>query len=109
MKIAAINCSYHGMKPGDIIYNLGVERIAQYHRLRGDEVYVGPWAPMILGEQFYTQEVDKFYFSVVFTWDIPDMVRAINLARIWGKEVEVGGPASTFMHKYIHTQTGVMP
>jgi len=107
-RIAVINSSHLGMKPGDIIYNLGVERIAQYHRLRADEVYAGPWVPMMLGE-FYTQEVDKFYFSVLFTWDIPEMVRQVNLVRSWGKEVEIGGPAATFMHKYIHTQTGIEP
>ncbi|GAI96626.1 unnamed protein product, partial [marine sediment metagenome] len=76
MKIAVINSSYMGMKPADRIYNLGVDKIAQYHRLRGDDVYTGPWAPMMLGASFPTRAVDKFYFSVIFTWDIPDMVRA---------------------------------
>jgi len=108
-KVAVINSSYFGMKPADRIYNLGVERIAQYHRLRGDEVYAGPWASMMLGDSFPTKEADKFYFSVIFTWDIPDMIRQVQMARDWGKEVEIGGPAATFMHKYIHTQTGVMP
>jgi len=103
-RVAVINSSYYGMKPGDHIYNLGVEKIAQYHRLRGDEVYAGPWVPMMLG-----RAVDKFYFSVIFTWDIPDMISQVNLVRTWGKEVEIGGPAATFMHKYIHTQTGIEP
>ncbi|MBA7601844.1 hypothetical protein ES703_08928 [subsurface metagenome] len=109
MRIAVINSSYYGMKPGDIIYNLACDKIANYHRQLGDEVYVGPWAPMILSEQFYTQDIDKFYFSVVFTWDILDMIRAINLVQSWGKEVEIGGPAATFMHKYIHKYTGIEP
>jgi len=109
MKVAAINCSYFGMKPGDVIYNLGVDKIANYHRQLGDEVYVGPWSPMVLDDQFYTKEIDKFYFSVIFTWDIPAMILAVNLVREWGKEVEIGGPAATFMHTYIHKQTGVEP
>ncbi|MBA7653795.1 hypothetical protein ES703_61656 [subsurface metagenome] len=109
MKIAIINSSYFGMKPADRIYNLGVDRIAQYHRDLGDEVYAGPWAPLMLGDSFPTAEADKFYFSVIFTWDLPDMIRQVNLVRAWRKEVEIGGPAATFMHKYIHTQTGVMP
>jgi len=108
VKVAAINCSHYGMKPGDIIYNLGVDKIAQYHRQLGDEVHTGPWAPMLLG-QVYTREVDKFYFSVIFTWDIPELIRAVNLVRSWGKEVEIGGPAATFMRTYIHTHTGIEP
>ena len=102
-RIAIINSSYYGMKPGDIICNLGVDKIARYHRLRGDEVYAGSWAPLMLVDW------DKFYFSVIFTWDIPSMVSQVNMVRSWGKEVEIGGPAATFMHKYIHTHTGIEP
>ncbi len=109
MKVAVINSSYFGMKPADRIYNLGVDKIAQYHRLRGDEVYTGPWASMMLGDSFPTKEADKFYFSVIFTWDIPEMISQIRMVRDLGKEVEIGGPAATFMHKYIHTQTGIEP
>jgi len=103
MRIAVINSSYYGMKPGDKVYNLACDKIANYHRLRGDEVYAGSWAPMLL------QDVDKFYFSVIFTWDIPEMIRQVSMVRDWGKDVEIGGPAATFMHKYIHTQTGIEP
>jgi len=103
VKVAIINSSYQGMRPADRIYNLGVDKIAQYHRLRGDEVYAGPWVPMMLGL------MDKFYFSVIFTWDLPEMVRQVRMVRDWGKEVEIGGPAATFMHTYIHKRTGIEP
>jgi len=102
MKVAVINSSYYGMKPSDRIYNLAVDKIANYHRLYGDEVHAGRWEPLF-------NHYDKYYFSVIFTWDIPAMIRAVNLVRSWGKEVEIGGPAATFMHKYIHTQTGIEP
>jgi len=102
-RIAIINSSYIGTKAGRRIYNPGVDKIAQYHRLRGDEVYAGPWVPMML------RGVDKVYFSVIFTWDLPDMIRQVCMVRAGGKEVEIGGPAATFMHKYIHTQTGIEP
>ena len=102
-RVAIINSSHIGTKPSNRIYNVAVEKIAQYHRLRGDEVYAGPWVPMMLG-----RAVDKFYFSVIFTWDIPAMIRQVLMVRD-GKEVEIGGPAATFMHKYIHTQTGIEP
>ena len=107
MRVAVINSSYIGMKPADRIYNLGVDKIARYHRFCGDEVYAGPWAPMMLGDSFATQEADKFYFSVIFTWDIPAMIRQVRLVLEWGKQVEIGGPAATFMHTYIHKQTGI--
>lgn len=98
MKIAAINCSS--------VYNVAVEKIANYHRARGDQVYAGPWGSMMLGEVFVTQEVDKFYFSVIFTWDLRAMIPKINLVRSWGKGVEVGGPAATVMARYIESRTG---
>jgi len=102
LKIAVINSSYYGMKPADRIYNLGVEKIAQYHRLHGDEVYAGRWEPIF-------NHYDKYYFSVIFTWDIPRMIRQVNHVLSWGKEVEIGGPAATFMHTYIHKKTGIEP
>ncbi len=106
MRVAVVNSSYYGMKPGDRIYNLGSDKIAQYHRLRGDDVvYAGPWVPMMPENR----AADKVYFSVLFTWDIPEMIRQVQMVRDWGKEVEIGGPAATFMHKYIHTQTGIEP
>jgi hypothetical protein len=109
MRIAVINSSYYGMKPADRIYNLGVKKIANYHLLCGDQVYSGNWLPFI--PEFFTTEgrADKYYFSVTFTWDIPRMLHAVNQVKIWGKQVEIGGPAATFMHNYIFTQTGIKP
>lgn len=101
MKVAVINCSAIGMK-GQPIYNLGVDRIANYSLLQGDDlVYKGGWNPMAAGE------ADKIYFSAIFTWDIPDLIREVDLVRNWGKQVEIGGPAATFLAKHIEKQTGV--
>ncbi len=102
MRVAVINASYYGMKKGDRIYNLAVQKIANYHGARGDDVYAGPWQPMLA-------EADKYYFSVIFTWDLIEMIRAVNQVRSWGKKVEIGGPAATFMHTYIHEKTGIKP
>ena len=103
MKIAVINCSR--------CYNLAVDKIANYHRARGDEVYSGRWSSLILGEGRFspTRDVDKFYFSVIFTADIPVLIRQANLAKSWGKLVEIGGPAATFMAQYIAKKTGIYP
>lgn len=111
-KIAVINSSYYGMKPSDRIYSLACEKIANYHRQRGDEVYSGRWEAMIGdvdGRHMWFNHADKYYFSVIFTWDIPDMIQAVNQVRSWGKEVEIGGPAATFMHQYIAIHTGIYP
>lgn len=103
MKVAVINSSAIGMK-GQPIYNLGVDRIANYHLQQGDEVvHKGRWDPMAAGES------EKIYFSVIFTWDIPALIQQVDLVRDWGKQVEIGGPAATFMAKYITNKTGVLP
>lgn len=109
MKIAVVNASHYGMKPSDRIYNLAVHKIANYHRLRGDEVYAGRWEPMLREFASVGGKADKYYFSAIFTWDLIGMIEAVNHVRNWGKEVEIGGPAATFMHTYIHTQTGLYP
>ena len=103
MKVAVINSSFYGIKPGDRIYNLAVDKIANFHLHLGDDVYSGIWRPMLL------QEYEKVFFSVIFTWDIPKMIEQANHARTWGKRVEIGGPAATFMAKYIETHTGITP
>ncbi len=103
MKIAAVNSSFYGAKPADRIYNLAVDRIAQYHTTCGDEVIKGQFLPMTM------KTCDKFYFSVIFTWDIPRMIDDVLLVKVWGKEVEIGGPAATFMHQYIAKHTGINP
>ncbi|KKM68205.1 hypothetical protein LCGC14_1463190 [marine sediment metagenome] len=117
VKIAVINSSFIGNKPGDRIYNLAVERIATYHRHRGDEVYAGPW--LASGGPMLLQDYDKFYFSVLFTWDVDRLIEQVHQVRkwaedklrwvSWGKQVEIGGPAATFLHTYIHKQTGIEP
>lgn len=101
MKVAAINAS-------PSVYNLAVEKVASYHRARGDGVYAGPWGSLMLGGT-PTRDIDRFYFSVIFSWDLPALVGEVNLVRSWGKEVEIGGPAATFMATYIERRTGVKP
>jgi hypothetical protein len=109
MRVAVINSSYYGMKPADRIYNLAVDKIANYHRSRGDEVYAGRWEPLL-------HQVDKYYFSVIFTWDIPALIGMVNLVKARAQEegveppeIEIGGPAATFLHNYIHSRTGLEP
>lgn len=106
MKLAIINSSAVGIKGQSRypIYNLGAERIASYHTRRGDEVvYTGSWDPMLVADAM------KIYFSVIFTWDVPELIRQVNLVRTWGAQVEIGGPAATFLAKYIEARTGVRP
>jgi len=95
MRVAVINCSK--------VYNLAVDKIANYHRCLGDDVYTGNWQPQEL------QDKDKFYFSAIFTSDIPQLIHNVNDIRDWGRAVEIGGPAATFMHNYIKRNTGIEP
>ncbi len=96
MRIAVVNVS-------EDVYNLGCEKIANYHRRHGDQVDCGPWNPMM------AQEAEKIYFSTVFTWDIPALIEQVNLARSWGKSIEIGGPAASLMFNFVHSQTGIDP
>jgi hypothetical protein len=137
MRIAVINSSYYGMKKSDRIYNLAVEKIAHYHRLRGDQVYAGHWMSSIPDFAASNGRADKYYFSVIFTWDIPAMIQAVKQVQSWGPgpesristpehpnphvwdkawkpgppapSIEIGGPAATFMLEYIAHQTGIRP
>lgn len=103
MRVAVINSSAVGVK-GQPIYNLGAERITNYLNRRGhDVVYSGRWAPIMVAE------AQKIYFSIIFTWDIPELIRQVNLVLDWGMQVEIGGPAATFMSKYIEAHTGIRP
>lgn len=99
MRIASVNCS-------PSVYNLACAKIGNYHRERGDQVYEGGWAPLVMDEMV-TSQIDKFYFSVIFSWEIQELIRQVNMVRSWGKEVEIGGPAATFMANYIERRTGV--
>jgi len=84
-------------------YNLACDRIAQYHKNLGDEVVQDRiLRPMdLLG-------ADKAYFSICFTWDLPQAVEDINQAKNYC-EVEVGGPGATNMPEYIIEKTGIQP
>jgi len=99
MKIAIINSSPN-------VYNLATERIAKYHRDRGDSVALAS------GSALFTPEVwtcDKAYFSCIFTWDLPAMIESVNKLYNRGKEIEIGGPAATAMPQYIEKETGLKP
>jgi hypothetical protein len=54
-------------------------------------------------------DCDRLYFSCIFTWELPNLIQAVKLAKSWGKEIEIGGPAATAMPLYIQEQTGIMP
>ena len=102
-KIAVVNASYVGMKPADRIYNLACDKIANHYRACGDEVLSGEWSPLTM------QDCDKFFFSVIFTWRYPCYDSSCENGPEMGKEVEIGGPAATFMHNYIEQWTGIKP
>jgi hypothetical protein len=99
MKVVVVNSSPQ-------VYNLGADKILYYHRQRGDH------ATLINGYGFLLPdawEADKYYFSCIFTYDLPDMVRAVNLIKQHSSSIEIGGPAATAMPQYIVKETGITP
>ena len=98
MRVAVINASSN-------VYNLAIHRIANYHRQLNDTVDIINGHGLLLPDIW---NADKYYFSAIFTWDLPGMINTINLVK--GRaEVEVGGPAATAMPQYIQSETGVIP
>ena len=96
LKIAVINSSHPS-------YNLAAWRILNYCRSEGVETSYSGRADM------WTVGVDKAYFSVIFTWDLPELCHDVNLLRTLGIEIEIGGPAATAMPQYIVEHTGLIP
>ncbi len=96
MKIAVLNVSYP-------VYNLATEKIANYHRALGDDVYTGS------ATDFFCLNVDKAYLSAIFTWDLPQLVDHVNLLRKRGIRVEIGGPAPTALPEYVLSKCGIAP
>lgn len=99
MKVAIINSS-------PTVYNLGADRIAEYHRQLGDEVAMTTGGALLLPDVWH---VDKAYFSCIFTWDLPAMVESICKFKDRGIDIEIGGPAPTAMPQYIEKETGIKP
>jgi len=99
MRIAVVNASAS-------VYNLAVHRIANYHKMLGDEVYVTDINTLFLPEVW---NAEKIYFSCIFTWELPDLVRTVNLFKLRGIQIEIGGPSATALPGYILEKTGIQP
>ncbi len=101
MKIVVVNSSPD-------VYNLGAQKILTWQQQNGND------AVLINGNTFLIPEVleaQKFFFSCIFTYDLPDLITGVNLVRGFKQEpeVEIGGPAATAMPDYIIEKTGVRP
>jgi hypothetical protein len=94
MRAAVINCSSD--------YNLGTEKLAHWLRASGYEVIKAK-------PGFSSWEgVDKAFFGALYTWDIPELVRAASGASKFS-EIEIGGPAAALMAAYIRAHLGIDP
>ncbi|MFA5152238.1 MAG: hypothetical protein WC554_06765, partial [Clostridia bacterium] len=96
VKIAIINESKE-------VYNLAVHKIENYHKLRGDTVFMSTRADA------WSRACRKAYLSAIFTWDLPKLVNDARMLKDLGVEIEIGGPAATYMHDYVFNGTGVEP
>lgn len=95
MKIAVINESAE-------VYNLGAHKIANWARAQGHEVVRSNRLDLL------TLDADKFYLSIIFTWDLPKALQDIQLLQLKNRELEVGGPAATAMPEVLRA-VGVEP
>jgi hypothetical protein len=93
--IAVINCSS--------VYNLGVEKIKNYHLKKGDHVFARNSANR------WSFQCDKAYLSAIFTPDLPSLCEEANKLKAAGLDVEIGGPAPTAMPTYVEQQCGINP
>lgn len=81
-------------------YNLGLEKARNWLLTQGHEVM---YAPFSMEAQLY----DSIWFSVIFSWHLPRLFEHGSLAFAWGKNVEIGGPATTVNAEIIENKTGV--
>ena len=51
---------------------------------------------------------DLFVFSVIFSWDLPNLFRQVGWVKGQG-EIRIGGPACTYNAALIEHQTGIVP
>jgi hypothetical protein len=54
---------------------------------------------------------DLYCFSVVFSWHLPELVKMVSFAKLFG-EVWIGGPAVTFHPdnaRFVESETGIAP
>ena len=83
-------------------YNLGLEKARNWLLSQGHEVQYAPFG-------LETQQYDACWFSVIFSWHLPKLLQDAALAVAWGKQVEIGGPATTVNASLIEQHTGVRP
>jgi len=84
-------------------YNLGLEKIANFHRRRGDQVL------MQRAYDLFAAQAEKVYISAIFSWDVPRAITWAREARERGQAVEIGGPGVAALAGWIERETGIRP
>lgn len=83
-------------------YNLGLEKARRWLIRQGHEVTYAPFS-------MEAQAADAVWFSIIFSWHLPQALDRAALAVAWGKAVEIGGPATAFNAALIERRTGIKP
>ena len=83
-------------------YNLGLEKARNWLLSQGHEVQYSPFS-------MEARAFDAIWFSVIFSWHLPQLFQHAALANEWGKDVEIGGPATAVNAARISIETGVAP
>jgi len=82
---------FNASKP---FYNLAIEKLRYFHRK--DNCYENV--------DIFSPEFDIAYFSAIFSWDVPFLVKSAKEAKT--KQMLVGGPGVSVLGSYILNETG---
>ena len=82
------------------VYNLCAHRALNYFRSQGYEAILSDHVNL------FTLKASRFIFSIIFTYDILNLIPQVLLVKDRGAEVEIGGPGATAMPDYIEQVTG---
>lgn len=81
-------------------YNLGLDKMGAWLTELG-------WT-VTQAREAIEAPADLYAFSVIFSWDIPNLIRQVGWVKNLG-EVQIGGPACTYNAKLIEKETGIKP
>ncbi len=81
-------------------YNLGLHKLGSWLEASG-------WI-ITHSREAITAPADLYCFSVIFSWDIPELIRQVRWVKGHG-DIWIGGPACTFNAVLIEKATGIKP
>jgi pyruvate-formate lyase-activating enzyme len=98
MYACLVNCSYPR-------YNLGLAKYCDYLEERGWRVKMSAEAPQPL----FAHSYDLVAFSAIFSWNVLELIKGVWQIQERAGKVEIGGPGTFALARYIERETGIEP